>query len=60
MERDRLKQEYWANMLNEEKVVMREYEEVYDQLYQHFKIRIENSMRPLKEYYYSNPQAFDP
>lgn len=38
----------------------REYLEVYDQLYKHSKITVENSLRPLKEFYYHNPQLFDP
>ena len=33
---------------------------MYDELYDYARVTIENGLRPLKEYYYNNPQDFDP
>ena len=38
----------------------REYTEVYNDLYEYSRISIENSMKPLKEYYFFNPHDFSP
>ena len=38
----------------------REYAEVYNELYEHSRVSIENMIRPLKEYYFFNPTNFDP
>ena len=37
----------------------REFNEVYDELYDYSRTTIENSLRPLKEYYFNNPHDFD-
>ena len=53
-------QKYWANMLSEEQKTNREYNDVYDELFDYSRVTIENSLRPLKEYYFNNPHDFDP
>ena len=50
---------YWKNQLCEHKAIGREYTEVYGDLYDYGKIQVENSLKPLKEYYFTNPHAFD-
>lgn len=38
----------------------RDYTDVYDELYDYSRVNIENTLRPLKEYYFNNPQNFNP
>jgi hypothetical protein len=38
----------------------REYNEVYNDLYEYSRISIENNLKPLKEYYFFNPHDFSP
>ena len=52
--------DYWLTQLNKDRQVNREYADVYDELYDYARVTIENSLRPLKEYYFNNPQDFDP
>ena len=54
-----MKKEYWENQLSEYKQSMREYSRVYDDLYDYSRISIENGLKPLKEYYFNNPQHFN-
>lgn len=37
----------------------REFADVYDELYDYSRVTIENSLRPLKEFYYNNPHEFN-
>ena len=50
---------YWQNQLSETNELRRNYSDVYSELYDYSQIMIENSLKPLKEYYYNNPQDFD-
>ena len=54
-----IKKEYWDTQLSEYKQSMREYSRVYDDLYDYSRISIENGLKPLKEYYFNNPQHFN-
>ena len=40
--------------------MFRDYSDVYDELYDYSRVNIENTLRPLKEYYFNNPQNFNP
>ena len=46
-------------MLSKEKVIEREYLQVYDDVYAYNISTTENQLKPIKEYYFTNPHAFD-
>lgn len=50
---------YLENQLSLNNELRRNYSDVYSELYDYSQIMIENSLKPLKEYYYNNPQDFD-
>ena len=54
------KKRYWLNQLSEENKQRRDILDVYDDLYDHGRSSIENSLKYLKEYYFFNPQDFNP
>ena len=54
------KRQYWINQLNEYNKSIREYSEVYNDLYEYSRVSIENNLKPLKEYYFFNPHDFNP
>ena len=57
LERERIQEkiDYWKNQLSDAMNMDREFTDVYDELYDYSRVTIENSLRPLKEFYYNNP-----
>ena len=50
---------YQKNLLSKEKVIEREYNQIYEDIYAYNISTTENHLKPIKEYYYTNPHAFD-
>ena len=61
-ERSRIeeKRKYWIEQLSQDNIDAREYNEVYNDLYEYSRVSIENNLKPLKEYYFFNPHDFNP
>lgn len=58
-DREKNRAEYLENILSDYNKIVRQFQEIYEKLYEHSKIKIENALRPIKEWYFQDPEKFD-